>query len=319
MKTILLSLSLILFGTLSLQAIAAAAKEFAPGTIFRDCKACPEMVVIPSGQFTMGSPTAEPGADPIEGPQHEVAVRAFAAGRYDVTRGQWALFVAATKRATTLGCSWTGRSGNDPDPHGSWSDTGFQQSEKHPVVCVSWNDAQDYVRWLSKQAGHEYRLLSEGEWEYSARAGSTTAYYWGSNASHGHANYGTDKCCSGLASGHDKWVNTSPVGSFPPNKFGLYDMSGNVMQWVQDCFSASYKGLPTDGSAYDADVELDLAGDLASMSGTDSCSYHMLRGGDWGDYPAMLRSGLRSFAPPPGSPRGDYRSGGVGFRVARSL
>lgn len=302
--------------TKSVQKITAAHRK--ADQSFSDCRQCPAMMALPAGSYTMGSPAAEPGADPIEGPQHRVDVRAFAIGKFDVTRGQWAAFASATHRPTQLGCAWTGRGMNDAK--GSWSDTGFaQEDDSHPVVCVSWNDACDYVRWLSATTHHDYRLPSEAEWEYAARAGTKTAYPWGAAASHEQANYGADKCCSGLASGRDKWVNTSPVGSFPPNAFGLFDMHGNALQWMRDCFASSYAGLPTDGSAYETHVTLKLTGDLASMSGTDSCAYHVLRGGDWGDYPALIRSGFRSLAPPPGSPAGDYRSGGVGFRVVREL
>lgn len=292
---------------------------FHPGDTFRECAKCPGMIVIPSGGFTMGPPADEPGFYEIEGPQRRVSIHQFAVGKFDVTRGQWAAFVSATNRPTRQGCAYTFRSGSHPDPKGSWRNLGFPQDDRHPVVCVSWNDAQDYVRWLSTKTGHKYRLLTEAEWEYAARAGTTTAYPWGPSASHENANYGAEDCCSGLASGRDKWVNTSPVGSFAPNKFGLSDMHGNVLQWVQDCFSSSYVGLPTDGSAYEVKVGLKTTGDLASMTGTSSCSYRMLRGGDWGDYPALIRSGFRNWAPPPGAPLGEYRSSGVGFRVARTL
>ena len=171
------------------------------------------------------------------------------------------------------------------------------------MVCVTWNDAQDYARWLSQRTGYKYRLLTEAEWEYAARAGTTTAFPWGSSASHDFANYGADACCAGLASGRDRWMYTSPAGSFPPNAFGLHDMSGNVLQWVQDCFAASYSGLPADGSAYETAVALQLTGRLSKMTGTSSCAYRMVRGGDWGDHPAdpLRRPELWS------RPRGDAR------------
>lgn len=295
-----------------------------PGAALRDCAECPEMVVVPAGAFIMGSPASEPGRYDEEGPQRRVHIGQLAVGKFHVTRGQWASFVSAMNRGTSGGCTWSdlpGGNAMEPNPSATWRNLGFAQDDAHPVVCVTWNDAQDYVRWLSKRTGHHYRLLTEAEWEYAARAGTSTAYPWGSSASHENANYGADMCCSGLASGRDQWTHTSPVGSFPPNAFGLHDMHGNVMQWVQDCFanSFSYAGLSTDGSAHEVAVTLRLSGDLSSMSGTPSCSYHMLRGGDYNNPPAMIRSAARSFAPPPGAPLPDFRSAGVGFRVARAL
>jgi len=302
-------------------ASSGAGEQAAP---LRDCKQCPALVVIPAGSFIMGSPATEPGRYDEEGPQRSVHVNRLAVGKYDVTRGEWAAFAAATSRETVGGCTWSGLPGAgvmEPNLKATWKTLGFVQDDAHPVVCITWDDAQDYVHWLSGLTGHQYRLLTEAEWEYAARAGTNTPYPWGSSASHEHANYGADSCCSGLASGSDKWVGTSPVGAFPPNPFGLYDMNGNVMQWVRDCFapSFSYTGMPTDGSAYTDEITLKLSGDLSIMNGSSSCAHHMLRGGDWGDPPASIRSAARSFAPPPGSPLENYRSAGVGFRVARTL
>jgi formylglycine-generating enzyme required for sulfatase activity len=179
---------------------------------------------------------------------------------------------------------------------------------------------QDYVNWLSKKTGFHYRLLTEAEWEYAARAGTTTAYSWGETASHDYANYGNDTCCSGLASGKDKWVfGTSPIGSFPPNQFGLYDMNGNIMQWVEDCFNYPYSDKPTDGSAYKEDVKLNLTGEFSNLNGTSSCSYHILRGGDFNDPPRYIRCASRNFAPQPGFTLENYRNAAIGFRVARTL
>ena len=290
----------------------------------RDCEYCPALVAIPTGTFFMGSPADEPGRYNEEGPLRSVHINRVAVGKLDVTRGQWAAFVSATGRNTVGGCTWSslpGTAAMEPNPRATWETLGFAQDDAHPVVCVTWDDAQDYARWLAGLTGHRYRLLTEAEWEYAARAGTVTPYPWGVSASHEHANYGATACCSGKASGLDKWVGTSPGGAFPPNKFGLYDMNGNVMQWVEDCFSPSfsYTGLPADGSAYKDVVTLKLSGDLESMSGTSSCAHHMLRGGDWGDPPASIRSAARSFAPPPGAPLQNYRSAGVGFRVARDL
>ncbi len=296
--------------------VAAAASEKHGGETFHDCPDCPEMVTIPAGTFIIGAPEDEKGRYAEEGPQRRVSIRRFAAGQYDVTRAQWAIFVAATKRKTTAGCIWSPSEKGAPDA--SWQKLGFAQDGSHPVVCVSWADAQDYARWLSGRTQHSYRLLTESEWEYSARAGTKTAFPWGNTAGHEFANYGSDQCCgTGRALGRDRWVYTSPVGSFPPNAFGLYDMSGNVLQWVQDCFSNSYAELPVDGSAYKTQVKLNLKGDLAEMSGTESCAYHMLRGGDWGDSPALIRSASRNWGPPAGTTA--QRTGGGGFRIARTL
>lgn len=294
-----------------------AATDFRHGQTFRDCPDCPEMVVVPAGSFMMGSPPNEQGRNDTEGPQRQVNIREFGVGKYDVTRGQWAAFVSATNRSTIGGCAWAGPSKEKLDPKVSWRKLGFRQDDSHPVVCVTWQDAQDYVHWLSQRTRHPYRLLSEAEWEYAARGRTTTPYPWGLSATHEQANYGADDCCSGSASGRDKWVETSPVGSFPPNPFGLHDMHGNVLQWVQDCFANSYSALPTDGSAYEVAVQLKAA-PFPEMIGTNSCSYRMVRGGDWGDPPSMIRSAFRNFGPGPGATLQDYRSGGVGFRVART-
>lgn len=273
------------------------------GAVFRDCSNCPEMVILPAGLFAMGSPPDEPERQEPEGPQHEVSVQRFAIGRFAVTRGQWSAFVVATRRPEHRGCEWAGFPRGE-SARASWRRLGFVQDDTHPVVCVSWTDAQDYVRWLSRRTGHHYRLPTEAEWEFGARAGGATAYPWGAAASHEQANYGAEACCSELASGRDQWRHTAPVGSFPPNAFGLYDMHGNAWQWVQDCFAESYAGAPSDGSAVDP----------------PGCRRRVLRGGTWGDTPAMIRSAFRNWAPPPRwNPQWEYRSGGVGFRVARSL
>ena len=124
----------------------------------------------------MGAPPNEAGRDSIEGPVHHVRVHGFAVGKFDVTRRQWAAFVATSNRPTRMGCFWTGRTGYRPDSTGSWRDPGFAQDDNHPVVCVTWYDAQDYVQWLSAQTGKSYRLLSEAEWEYAARAGTSTRW-----------------------------------------------------------------------------------------------------------------------------------------------
>lgn len=300
-----------------------AARGLGAGQEFNDCEGavwCPRMVVVPPGSFTIGAPANEPGRFNEDGPQRQVNIHAFAIGKFDVSRAQWAVFASATNWVAPVGCAWTGVTPSEHgDANASWQNTGFAQDDTHPVVCITWNDAQDYAHWLGERTGQSYRLPSESEWEYAARAGTTTAFPWGASASHENANYGADTCCGGFASGRDRWVGTSPVGSFPANAFGLYDMNGNVLQWVQDCFANSYAALPTDGSAYEAAVTLQITGDFASMNGASSCAYRMARGGDWGDMPAMIRSAARNWGPPPGAALATYRSGGVGFRVARVL
>lgn len=288
---------------------------------FRDCSSCPEMIRLPARSYLMGSESADTTADSLERPQHEVRIRGFAAGKYDVTRSEWALFAATTKRQTAVGCQWTGKTGADGEKTASWKDLGFAQSSRDPVVCVTWQDAQDYSNWLSTKTHSHYRLLTEAEWEYASRAGSRNPYPWKDGESHEFANHGTEECCSGLIKGRDRWMKTSPGDAFPPNAFGLYDMHGNVLQWVQDCLAVSYTDVPADGSAYERSVPIKAAGDLKDFNQTLTCDYRVVRGGDWGDQVRWVRSAARSFAPPPGpGPRLDsYRSGGVGFRVARDL
>lgn len=314
---VMILLAVILIGS-------CAEKKLQPGQTFRDCTECPEIVVIPAGTFTIGSPASETGRTDFEGPQVSVNIQQFAAGKFDVTKEQWAAFVKATDRIMDKGCAWSGlqdSSLNDweNNPNASWDQLGFPQDDNHPVVCITWNDAQDYVSWLSQKSGSKYRLLTESEWEYAARAGTTTAYPWGTEASHEHANYGADSGWVGLASGRDQWTHTSPVGSFPPNAFGLYDMHGNVLQYVEDCFSNAYSDLPTDGSAYTTEVQLNLEGRFSFMNGTTSCENRMVRGGDWGNPPSLIRSAFRNWVPGPGFTLQNYRSGGVGFRVAKEL
>ena len=263
---------------------------------FDDCAGadwCPRMVQLPSGTFLMGSPMTESGRFDDEG-QKKVTVSPFAVGKYPVTRAQWAAFVKSTHRPTPAApCAYA------PSSHPSWSDPGFAQDGSHPVVCISWPDAQDYVRWLSGRTGHHYRLLTDEEWEYAARAGTTTAFPWGGKASHDYANYGLDECCSPATSGRDRWLYTSPVGSFPANDFGLYDMHGNVFEWVETCGDAAEK--------------------LPIPKGAKGCTYRYARGGAYGERPAIMRSAAKNFAPPPGDAMtiDTYRSAGFGLRVAR--
>ena len=258
----------------------AATQTIAVTVGFRDCDECPLMMRIPAGTFTMGAPESEPRSRAYERPQREVSIPAFAAGAHEVTFAEWDACVAAG------GCG-----GYSPDDAG-WAGTNF------PVVYVSWDDAQLYVDWLSRSTGQRYRLLSESEWEYAARAGTTTPFHTGATITPQQANFdgrydypAQEYDESGLFRGQ-----TLPVGSFAPNGFGLYDMHGNVFEWVQDCFG-DYENAPIDGSA---------------AEGTN-CERRVLRGGSWYFIPRYLRSANRY------SLITGYGNVYYGFRVARTL
>jgi formylglycine-generating enzyme required for sulfatase activity len=249
-----------------------AERALKPGATFRECaKDCPEMIVIPGGSFMMGSPATEKDRDTSEGPQRSVTIaKPFAVSKFEVTFADWDACVSVG------GCPRVG-------------DTGWGRGTR-PVINVSWDQAQQYVAWFSKVTGRPYRLLTEAEWEYAARAGSTTAYFWGDEIGEGNAN------CNGCGGQWDH-LQTSPVESFKPNAFGLYDMAGNVWQWVQDCPHDSYDGAPNDGSAWT------IAG----------CSSRVVRGGSWMYGPQALRSAVRY------SSSSDDRSYEIGFRLGRTL
>jgi formylglycine-generating enzyme required for sulfatase activity len=247
--------------TLPAERTAGSPVELPPGTFFRDGDDCPEMVVIPAGEFMMG-----------EGTQHKVTIaRPFAVGKYPVTFDEWDACVNA--------------GGTKYEP----VDSGWGRG-KRPVINVSWDDAQAYVAWLSKKTGMPYRLLSEAEWEYAARAGTTTRYPWGDEPDTNHANF---------RDSGSQWSGkqTSPVGSFEPNAFGLYDMIGNVWEWAQDCWNDSYKGAPSDGSAWES----------------GNCGRRVVRGGSWGDLPEYVRVAYRSRVAP------SNRNYIQGFRLARTV
>jgi formylglycine-generating enzyme required for sulfatase activity len=232
------------------------------------------MVVIPEGEFTMGSPPLETNREPDEGPRHTVRVDEFALARTEVTFNQWQACVDES------GCR------NHP------LDGRPQASGNHPVVRVSWNDAQSYIVWLNtKVEGDDpYRLPSEAEWEYAARAGTQTPYPWDRGESRQYANFaGTRQ--------QDEWDGTAPVGRFRENGFGLVDMPGNVWEWVQDCWHADYVGAPPDADAW---LEEDFG----------DCNSRVARGGAWDSPDHLLRSANRhAFTPTLRSPR-------IGFRPA---
>lgn len=255
----------------------------APGAVFRDCPDCPPMVVIPPGQFTMGSPETEPVRDADEGPQRIVTIpRAFAVAAYELTRGEFARFVAATGHVAARNCSvWTGAR-TERVAEKDWRDPNFPQADDHPVACRSWHDAQAYAAWLSARTGKTYRLLTEAEWGYAARAGAAGKYSFGEDADQlcAHGNIADDAARE--AGGAPQWtyaacrdgygLSAVPVGRFKPNAFGLYDMHGNVWEWVEDCHRPSYAGAPTDGSAVvfpDCPARVDRGGGFFNNRGTN--------------------------------------------------
>lgn len=262
---------------------AVALEERGVGAVFQDCSDCPSMIIVPAGSFVMGSPNAEAKRYKDESPQHKVTLaKSFAVGRFEVTFDQWAACLADG------GCK-----GYEPKDQG-WG------RGKRPVININWNHVQSYIRWLRKKTGAPYRLLTESEWEYVARAGSRDAFWWGDTASHDYANYGKESCCGGLAKGADRWEKSAPVGQFPPNEFGLYDTHGNVAEWVEDCGHKSYEASPVDGSSW-------------LNEGGGNCQYRILRGGSWGIEPKFLRSASR------GGSFLRIKNRNYGFRVARDL
>ncbi len=232
-----------------------------PGAVFKDCETCPEMVVIPAGSFKMGGKGSSK-----EKPVHEVKIGySFAVGKYEVTQAEWEA-VMGKKRSSFKGSN-------------------------RPVEMISWEDAKSFVKKLSEQTGKEYRLLSEAEWEYMARAGSTTEYPWGDEIDSSKAKYDSED-------GSEK--GTVPVGSYSANAFGVHDTAGNVQEWVEDCYHWDYEDAPTDGSAW-----------LSANEG--DCERRVLRGGSWYDGPGDLRSAFRNMG------LATLRVSYFGFRIARTL
>jgi formylglycine-generating enzyme required for sulfatase activity len=250
-----------------------------PKAMFQECDKCPEMVVVPAGNFLMGSPESEPRREAVEGPQHKVIIsHPFAVGRFAVTFDEWDTCVADG------GCN-----GYRP-----W-DNGWGRG-KRPVISVSWQDAKNYAAWLSQRTGKSYRLMSEAEREYSTRAGTTSPFWWGTSVSRRNANY-NDKTAKDKPANVSSGQKTMPVDSFQPNPWGLYQVSGNVWEWVEDCMNDRYAGAPADGSA--------------RMTG--NCDRRVLRGGSWVSDASLVRSAGRYGV------QADGRVGNVGFRVARTM
>ena len=281
-----------------------------PQDSFKECQNCPEMVVVPPGEFLMGSSKTDidnglAGAN--EAPQHKVAVKdTIAVGRYEVTRDQFAAFVAATGYRSTGRCFTFEESVPKERENRSYLMPGYAQDGNHPAVCVSWNDAKAYVDWLSKTTGKTYRLLSEAEYEYAARAGTTFRFAYtddptdlcrfANGADQAAKTVGLPEDASYMAC-NDGYPFTAPVGSKAANAFGLYDLIGNVWEWTADCFADDYNG----------------AGWEATARTQASCPAHAVRGGDWFSSPSSLRPAVRAKASP------DAHHDDIGFRVVRTL
>jgi len=274
----------------------------APAAKTKACQNCPAMVSIPAGSFMMGSPSSEDGRQDNEGPQTRISIRAFSIGKYPVTRGQFAEFIQATGYKPAQRCHAEASPGKFEDTNkANWTNPGFDQTDQDPVVCVSWNDANAYVHWLAQGTGKAYRLPSESEWEYAARGGATTSRYWGNDEDEAcaYANV-SDKSAKRKYPGwkvsgcDDGYTYTSPVGKFKPNKFGLYDMLGNVKELVAGCITDSISQIPTDGSV-----------------GNEDCDNHPVRGSSWEAYPTVMRLADRQW-----TKSSDEAGFHFGFRVA---
>jgi formylglycine-generating enzyme required for sulfatase activity len=241
-----------------------------PGDTFKECAVCPEMVVVPAGEFMMGWPETEKRYSDNEGPQHKVVIsRPFAVARFELTFAEWDACVAHGDCPRDIPASGSTRA-------------------RLPVISVSWDDAQSYVAWLAKMTGKPYRLLSEAEWEYAARAGTTTRY-----------SFGDDEAELGEYAWYS-WNSANrahPVGQKTPNAFGVFDMHGNVWEWVEDCYHDDYEGAPADGAAWTA----------------GGCATRVLRGGAWNNSPGLLRAANRLKATTVD------RHYTFGFRVGRAL
>ena len=305
--------SLLLTCTLSAGVHAQTNQE-----LFRDCSKCPEMVVVPAGRALIGASEQETTAESVppdyasrERPQVIVSIaKSFAVGKFEITRGEYARFIASSGYMPASGCAvWDFPKGKFAEDSGkSWQNPGFEQSDTEPVVCVSFDDALAYVGWLSNVTSKQYRLLSETEWEYAARGGTTTSRSWGDDRAQAcqfasvfdiaaATKVGMVKGDNGQFPCDDGFIYTAPVGSFPSNGFGLHDMLGNASEWVMDCFNATHEGVARDG--------------VARLTG--NCEQRITRGGAWSGKPWIVRAAER------GRAKADGRNSPLGFRVGRNL
>lgn len=286
------------------EARAPSGGPWGTGTEFRDCAECPAMVMLPPGNFVMGSGPEDPLAEPDEQPAHRVQVTAsFAMGKVEVTRGQYAAFVRETGHVHPPGCNST-RSGRFlNNPRANWQNPGFPQQDNEPVVCVSWDDVQAYAKWLSGKAGKPYRLPSEAEWEYAARGGTTGSRYWTDRSATAACKFASvaDHAFKSAVRGAqafpcgDGYTHTAPVGRYAANAYGLHDMLGNVWEWVEDCWNQGYGGAP-------GGVE---------PRATGTCEIRVFRGGAWNSKPDSVRAAYRD------RDTRDERHDNLGFRVVR--
>ena len=274
---------------------------------FQDCTDCPEMVALPAGEFLMGSPKDEPGRDPAEGlPRRVVIKKSIAIGKFEVTVDQFSAFVEETGMEVDNRCHPVVGHHYNGDfiwgpPTASFRLPGFQVTGTHPVVCISWYDAQAYVTWLGRRTGKAYRLPTEAEWEYAARAGTQTMYSFGNDKTALCA-YGRFADVRSRFSSRDGCrrdvVGPIPVGQLKPNPWGLFDMHGNAWEWAEDCWTSDATEIPADGSA---------------LSRPWDCYLRVTQGGSWAHGLARLRSAARVGRAP------EAQQNHVGFRVALSL
>jgi formylglycine-generating enzyme required for sulfatase activity len=254
------------------------------------------MATVPAGTFQMGK-MVNRGYGEIDGPTHTVTLEhSFKVAKHEVTLGEFRAFTRETGYVSERKCNVYKEGTNwYIDPQRNWANPGFAQPENHPVVCVSWKDAQAYIDWLNRKSGHHYRLPSEAEWEYIA---STANYGGARTVTHDNANIGKVDCCGGKVQGKDTWMHTAPIGSFPADSYGLHDIRGNVWEWQRDCYHDNYNGAPSDGNA------------------RESCptpGYHVVRGGSYGDAGEFLEERFRLRGP---EDQGYFT---VGFRLAESV